>query len=73
MAKQAVTKDAVAKAVPWTLLQEAMFDDFFGKKLSYEGFTIEKVVGGYQATSGSTALPLVAETITVQKAQTLLR
>ena len=42
MARQAVTKGVVGKAVPWTLLQEVMFDDFLGKKLSYEGFTIEK-------------------------------
>lgn len=73
MARQAVTKGVVAKAVPWTLLQEVMFDDFFGKKLSYEGFTIGKVVGGYQASSDPTVFPLGVETITVQKAERLLR
>ena len=56
MAKQAVTKGAVAKTVPWAHLQEVIFDDFFGKKLSYEGFTIEKVAGGYQAVVDSDAV-----------------
>ena len=56
MARQAVTNGAVAKAVPWTLHQELMFEDFFGQKLSHEGFTIEKVVGGYQAVVDSDAV-----------------
>ena len=69
MAKQAVTKGAVAKGVRWTHLQEVTFDDFFGKKLSYEGFTIERIAGGYQVSSNPAASSLRVETVLVQKAE----
>ena len=73
MARQAISKGAVAKAVHWTRLQEVMFEDFFGKKLLYEGFTIEKVGGGYQVSSNPTVSSLGAETVMVKKAEPLLR
>jgi hypothetical protein len=63
MAKQALTRGAVAKAVRWSHVQEVTFDDFFGKKLSYEGFTIERIAGGYQVSSNPT------ETFMAQKAK----
>lgn len=66
---QAGTKGGVAKAVPWTCLQEVMFDDFFGQRLSYEGFTIEKVGGGYQVSSNATASSSELTTVMVQKAE----
>ena len=72
MAGQAVIKGAVAKSVRWKHLQEVTFDDFFEKKLSYEAFTIEKVGGGYQASSDPTVFSLGIETIMVQKAERLL-
>lgn len=56
MARQAVTKGAVAQGVRWTHLQEVMFDDFFGQRLAYEGFTLENVAGGYQAVVDSDAV-----------------
>ena len=60
MAKQGV----VSNAVPWTHLREMMFDSFFGQKLSYEGFTMEKVAGGYLIVSN-----LIASLFLVQKAE----
>jgi|GEM_PF-6022727 len=69
MAKQAITKGAVAKGVRWTHLQEATFDDFFGKKLCYEGFIIERIPGGYQVLSNPTISSLTGQTVMVQKAE----
>lgn len=62
MAKQSVTESTTAEVVRPTRIQEAMFDDFFGKKLSGGGFTIEQVAGEYRISSNPTdaSLPALA-------------
>jgi hypothetical protein len=57
MASQAVTESTMAEVVRRTRIQEVMFDDFFGKKLSGGGFTIEQVAGEYRISSNPTDAP----------------
>jgi hypothetical protein len=57
MANQSVSKGTTAEVVRRTRIQEVMFDDFFGKKLSGEGFTIEQIAGEYRISSNPIDTP----------------
>lgn len=69
VAQQAVAKGAVAESVRWTRRQEAMFDDYFGRKFSYEGFTIEKTCGGYRVSPNPSASSVSVGTLMVRDAE----